>query len=601
MKRIKYKLVILIGLISTVTFYACKKNFLDRPPLGSLNPATVTNKAGVEAILVGAYHALLGENNWGSAPSNWSFGSVAGGDTYKGSVPSDQGDITNLENYSYNVANPYLDQKWRAIYHGAQRANDVIRTIALSSDISDADQKDLTGEARFLRGYWHLEAKKLWKNVPFVSETVVGDSANLISNVDASGNYVDIYPQIEADFQYAMANLPATQPQPGRANKWAAEAFLAKTYMFEHKYTQAKALFDEIIASGTTAKGDKYALGHFEANFNASTDNSPESVFAVQASVNDGSGTNGNYGDNLNFPNGGGPGGCCGFNNPSISLANSFKTGADGLPLFTTFNTGKNVSDINETSPTATPYTGTLDPRIDWTVGRPGIPYLDWGLYPKDSWIRDVSTNGYMSPKKNVYPKAQTGAVSSTETSFWGPTQMDAVNVNIIRFSDVLLMAAEAEVEVGSLHQATVYVNRVRTRAADPTGWVYLNSAYSPSSGTYAVNSTPADNYLINTYPADFASQDYARMAIRFERKLELAAEGHRFFDLQRWDGVGGFSMADELNAYIAAEKSRPGFFSFNTSATFTKGKNEIYPLPQGDIDVANAKGKVLLKQNPGY
>lgn len=596
MKHLKYQLIILIGALIIITVYACKKNFLDKQPQGALVPAPLANATGVQTILVGAYHALLGEVNWGSAPSNWTFGSIDGGDSYKGSVPSDQGDIVNLENYSYNVANPYLDQKWQAIYHGIQRANDVIRTMALATDISDADKSEITGEVRFLRGYWHLEAKKLWKNVPYVGESVTIDSATLVSNIDASGNYVDIYPDIEADFQYAMANLPETQPQPGRANKWAAASFLAKTYMFEHKYTDAKTLFDQIIASGKTAKGDKYALVHFEENFNASTDNSAESIFAVQTSVNDGSGTNGNYGDNLNFPNGGGPGGCCGFNNPSISLANSYKTGPDGLPLYTTFNTGNNVSDVN-----GTPYSGTLDPRIDWTVGRPGIPYLDWGPYPKNSWIRDVSTDGYMSPKKNIYPQSQAGAVSSTETSFWGPTQMDAINVNLMRYSDLLLMAAEAETEIGSLHQATVYVNMVRNRAADPTGWVYKNSAYSPATGTYTTQTTPADNYLIKPYPADFASQDAARQAIRFERKLELGIEGHRFFDLQRWDGVGGFSMANELNAYIAAEKTRNGFFSFNTSATFTAGKNEIYPIPQNDIDVQNASGKVLLKQNPGY
>lgn len=594
MKQLKYKLIIILLVFGIVTFFACKKNFLDRPPQGVLAPATLANLTGVQTLLVGAYHSLLGEINWGSAPSNWTFGSVVGGDSYKGSIASDQGDITNLENWAYEVNNPYLDQKWLGVYHGIQRANDVLRTLALATDIAASDQATISGEARFLRGYWHLEAKKMWKNVPYVGEGVTLDSVLLVSNISGSG-YVDIYPEIEADFMYAMNNLPATQPQPGRANKWAAACFLARTYMFEHKFTEAKALFDQIIASGTTAKGDKYALVKFEQNFNAATDNSAESVFAVQNSVNDGSGTNGNYGDNLNFPNGGGPGGCCGFNNPSISLANSYKTDANGLPMYNTFNTGNNIS-----APTS-PYVGTVDPRLDWTVGRPGIPYLDWGPYPKGDWIRDLSGNGWMNPKKNVYPKSGTGTVSSTETSFWGPTQMDAANTNLMRYSDVLLMAAEAEVEVGTLHQATVYVNMVRARAADPTGWVYKNSNYDAASGTYTVNATPADNYLIKIYPADFPDQATARLAIHFERKLELGMEGTRFFDLQRWDGVGGFSMADELNAYAAAEYSRPGFFSFNTTAKFTAGKNEIYPLPLGEIDAQNSKGPVLLKQNPGY
>lgn len=598
MKTRKYKYIYLFSAslaLLTVVIFACKKNFLDKKPLGALSQDVLANNTGVQYLLIGAYHSLLGETNWGSAPSNWVFGSVVGGDSYKGSVPSDQGDIVPLENWSYNANNPYLNQKWSAVYHGIQSANEVLRVMAKAKDISDADKKTITGEVRFLRGYWHLEAKKLWKNVPYVDESISVTNNNVnVPNVDAQGNYIDIWPKIEADFQFAMDNLPETQPQAGRANKWAAAAFLAKAYMFEHKYSQAKALYDQIIANGKTTNGQKYALVNFEANFNAATDNSAESVFAVQASVNDGSGTNGNYGDNLSFPNGSGPGGCCGFNNPSISLANSYKTGADGLPLFTSFNSGNNVSD-----PT-TPYTGTLDPRIDWTMGRPGIPYFDWGPEPRNDWIRDITTDGWFSPKKNVYAKAQQKTLASTETSFWGPTQMDANNVNLMRFSDVLLMAAEAETEVGSLSKATQYVNMVRNRAADQTGWVYLNSDYNAATGKYTTQTTPADNYLVKPYPTDFPSQDYARQAIMFERKLELAVEGHRFFDLQRWDNGSGL-MTNELNAYAAAEKSRPGFFAFNTSAVFTKGKNEYYPIPQNQIDIENSTGKINLKQNPGY
>ena len=169
MKRLNYKIIIFLCLlVGIVTFYACKKNFLDKQPLGRLVPAPLANATGVQTILVGAYHSLLGETNWGSAPSNWVFGSVVGGDSYKGSVPSDQGDITNLENWSYNVANPYLDQKWSAVYHGIQRANDVLRTMQVAKDMADSSKTEFAGEARFLRGYWHLEAKKIWKNVPFV-------------------------------------------------------------------------------------------------------------------------------------------------------------------------------------------------------------------------------------------------------------------------------------------------------------------------------------------------------------------------------------------------------------------------------------------------
>jgi tetratricopeptide (TPR) repeat protein len=386
--------------------------------------------------------------------------------------------------------------------------------------------------------------------------------------------------------------LPETQgSEIGRANKWAAASYLAKVYMYQNKYAEAKALFDQIIANGKTSKGEKYNLVNFFSNFNPAQDNSAESIFAYQASVNDGSGTNGNYGDNLNYPNGLGFG-CCGFFNPSISQANAYKTDANGLPLFDDgSNTGNSVS-----APTS-PYVGNLDPRLDLTMGRDGIPFLDWGVPSFGDWIRDPASNGYFRPRKVVYAKGQPTFVS-TETAFWGPTQMDAGNVNLIRFADVLLMAAEAEVEVGSTDKALEYVNKVRARAADPTGWVYKNSDYDPATAKYKTQTTPADTYKIGLYPAgSFADKAYARKAIRFERRLELAEEGHRFFDLRRWDGGTG-SMANTLNAYKTAELTRPSIYALNPTATFDKGKDEYYPLPQAQIDAANSTGTVVLKQN---
>ncbi|WP_207512367.1 RagB/SusD family nutrient uptake outer membrane protein [Longitalea luteola] len=597
----------LLSLLLIIT--SCSKNFLDKDPLGAFNPDQLTNKAGANGLLIGAYHMIGGMggaagNNWASGPSNWVFGSVAGGDSYKGSTPSDQGDIVQIETWAYNTNNPYFNQKWQAMYDGAQRANEVLRTLPKVTDMTDVEKNVMAGEARFLRGHFHFEVKKMWKNVPYVDETITTAARNTnVPNIDEAGNFIDIWPKIEADLQFAVDNLPETQAQAGRVNKSAAIAYLGKIYLYQHKFAQAKAQFDKIIpaayggsGNGQTTNGKPYRLVNFEDNFNAATDNSAESIFAYQASVNDGSGTNGNHGDALNFPNSAGPGGCCGFNNPTVSLANSYKTDADGLPLFDTYNNSPNVSD-----PTA-PYAGTLDPRIDWTMGRPGIPYLDWGPTPQNTWIRDQATNGYFSPKKNAYAKAQQNLLSSTETSFWGPTQITANNVNIIRFADVLLWAAECEIEVGSADKALAYVNHVRARAADANGWVYKNSDYDAGSGRYITRTTPADNYNIKPYPAGaFGNKAYALKAIRFERKLELAMEGQRFFDLARWDNGTGTVMAPELNAFAAAEKQRPTIFAINQQATFTPKKNEYYPIPQQQIDIENATGKINLKQNVGY
>jgi hypothetical protein len=179
---------------------------------------------------------------------------------------------------------------------------------------------------------------------------------------------------------------------------------------------------------------------------------------------------------------------------------------------------------------------------------------------------------------------------------------MTANNVNLIRFADVLLWAAECEIELGNPEKARAYVNFVRNRAADATGWVYKNSEYDANSGKYKTQTTPADNYLIKPYAAGaFNDKTYALKAIRFERRLELAMEGQRFFDLARWDNGTGTLMAPTLNAYATAEKTRPSIFAVNPSATFTAKKNEYYPIPQSQIDITNATGTINLKQNIGY
>lgn len=606
MKRNNFKRIIFSLVLASAIGYACKKSFLNIPPVGTLNPSIMANLQGVQGLLIGAYATLdgypgNGDGGWGGAISNWTFGSIAADDAYKGSTPDDQPDIVPLETWTANASNSYVAGKWTNSYYGVQRANDVLRILPLATDISASQKDAIAAEARFIRGVHHLELKKVFGNVPFVGENVTGDTSLPVSVTNMSGSgYVNIWPQIEADFTFAMQKLPATQPQVGRANKWAAQAFLAKVYMFQKKYAQAKPLLDDLISNGVTSDGLKYDLINYYSNFNPSQNHKgdAEAVFAVQMTVNEGSGNaqnaglgvaNGNYGDLLNFPYNAGPGACCGFFDPSQSLANAYKTDANGLPLLDeTYNNGNNVSD-----PTS-PYTGTLDPRIDLVIGRKGIPYLDWGPHPGDAWIRDPANDGHFNPKKNVYAQSQKGSQSSTE-SYWASTELTANNVNLIRFADVLLWAAEADLQLGDGATALTLVNRVRARAADPTGWVYAGGAtYDPSSGTYSPQTTPADNYKIGLYPAGaFSDPVYAMKAIMFERRLELAMEGHRFFDLVRW------GVADVvLNAYAAHEKNVVPVY---VGAQFKKGKSELFPIPQSQIDALAGTGTAYLKQNPGY
>jgi len=159
------------------------------------------------------------------------------------------------------------------------------------------------------------------------------------------------------------------------------------------------------------------------------------------------------------------------------------------------------------------------------------------------------------------------------------------INWVVMRYADVLLMAAEAEIEVGSFETARGYVNQVRARAKDPISWC----REVPGD----LSSPKADaNYKIDTYNSPWVDKDAARTAVRFERRLELAQEGHRFFDLVRW-GIA----AETLNAYVAKEKLKR---VYKAGASFTKGKHEYFPIPSAIIDLATKYGS-HLDQNPGY
>jgi hypothetical protein len=552
----KKKVLVFSALVCMGMLTSCGEDFLSTTPLGVANESLLSNKNGVNAVLIGAYSLLDGV---GSGPSNtssvsnWIYGSITSDDAYKGSDVGDQAQITTIERYIPQADIGAYNDKWIAVYDGVSRSNDAIRLIAKATDMTEAEKNQAMGEARFLRGWYHFEAKKLWNMVPYVDENVT-DYINLPNDKDIWGN-------IEADFQYAVENLSVTKAQVGRASKWTAKAILAKVHMYQQDFTAAKPLLVDI-----TENGPFTLTNSFHDNFRIATENNTETVFEVQMSVGDGgAGQNGSWGDSYNFPYGSAPGGCCGFFQPSQNLVNAFKTDADGLPLLDTFNEVDVKNDEGlATADAFTPYDGTVDPRLDWTVGRRGLPFLDWGIHPGKNWIRDQSFGGpYTFKKFFAYSTDNAGAESP---------RSNANNYRALRFSDVLLMRAEVAVEENDLATALSIVNRIRTRAGNV---VVMNAG------------KPAANYLVKPYAA-FASQDYARKAVRFERRVELAMEGHRFFDLVRW-GVA----AETLNAYLAKESKKRTYYS---GAVFTKGKSEYFPIPQAQIDIM---GSTILKQNP--
>lgn len=592
MKRANYKIFLPVGIAVIALVFSCSKSFLVKPPVGSYTPDVVASKAGVAGLLIGAYSLLEGHGgagpnvpgggDWVTAGSNWVWGSVCSDDSHKGSDPGDQPDIVGLMTWSESATNNYNEGKWEVCYDGVQRSNEVLRVMRIATDIDPVDTVQFAAQARFLRAHYTMEAKKVFGNIPYVDESVTYTDGNwrVPNSADVATNNTEVWPKIEADLQYAIDNLPE-KTDAGRVNKWAAQAYLAKAYMFQQKFAAALPLLTQLMTSGATPAGTKYKLlDKYSDNFNADFKNSSESVFAAQNSVNDGSGAaNSNPGDVLNFDYQG-PIGCCGFNQPSYSLVNAYKTDpTTGYALPDTYNNSnlKNDENIKSSDPYTPDTTTPLDPRLDWVAGRRGIPYLDWGINPGFIWIRNQASAGPYLPVKNVPYKSQIGV--QTDKSSWTPGYT-AININLVRFADVILWAAECEVEVGSLDNAQTDVNLVRNRAANPAGFVPLSPA----------------NYFIKPYAAGFFAglgQAGARKYVQFERRLELAMEGQRFFDLVRYG-----TAAAELNAYVAKEVGYG--YQLMQGAVFTANSN-YFAIPQQEIDASTEAGAPTLKQNPGY
>jgi len=563
-----------------VAVFSCKKSFLDRPPQGAFSEASLSNEKGINTTIIAAYALLDGwsDNGWNNAAgnpwpvagSNWIWGSITTDDAYPGSQPNDQPGVERMNRYEFLPDDPYIRAKFQQCYAGIGKANVALRLINTATDLSDASKKQLAAEAKFLRAHYLFDAYKMWINVPFIDENTTEYRQK---------NDVDVFPKIEEDFKEAIASLPlAASLNSGRATKGAAEAYLARAYMFVGKYAEAKPLLQSVIASA------KYALvDNFHDNFDASKQNNTEMIFSYKASVNDGAGesSNGNWGDRLSFPHGNAPvTQCCGFHQPSQNLVNAFRTDANGLPLFTTFN--NTLADFAADN---------FDPRLDWTVGRTGTPYLDWGPH-KDDWVRDGSYCGYFAPKKNVFHEGQKNTLSTA--SGWSAAP-NAIDIPFIRYADVLLMAAECEIETnGSLEQARTYINQVRTRAGkyvQGAGTSEATISEVLAGGVGTVNNT---KYRIAGYTSAFANQADARRALRWERRLELAMEGYRFFDLRRWNDL------QTLVDYLAVEKNRRVQLYGSTQQP-TQTKLKYYPLPSVEIDISKINGEAQLKQNSGY
>ncbi len=571
--------------VTILLMYSCDDSFLEVPVTGQLDQNVLSGRLGIESSLIAAYAQVNGRGNRMASPSNWVWGSIRGGDANKGTDPGDFSDINPIQRFEALPTQGVINDRYTGAYEGVARCNAVLKLLLNPGpDVTETFKTSVEAQAKFLRAHYYFELKRHFNNTPYVDENI-----DVGTGIEAVKNDVDLWPKIEADMQFAYQNLPETQAQVGRVNKWAAAAYLAKIYMYQNKYTEAKALFDLMInPDGTgkvvTSNNKTWGLVPYYADiFKASNDNHEESIWAYQAAANTGSVNNANPEFDLNWPyNTGpnGPGNCCGFFQPSFELANSFRTDANGLPLLDgSYNVGANqlVTDMGlESDDPFTEDTGPLDPRIDHSIGRRGIPYLDWQDFPGKAWIRNQPNGGPYSPKKYVYYRTDQGSLQ--DNSSWTPGYT-AINYTIIRYADILLMAAEAEIEVGDPNRAKVYVNAVRNRA---------KNSFLMEGGN------PAANYVIEPYPASdtWAKDDATRNKVRFERKLELSGEGHRFYDLHRW-GI----LKSAIDAYLAYEAPKLPSGAL-VGAAFTNNQDEYLPIPQAQIDLI---GPDILRQNPGY
>lgn len=566
--------ILLIVPLMIVVGSGCAESFLDYRPKGTIDGSQLNTPQRVNKMVTAAY-AALGNDHW-TVPyeSMWAYGSVRSDDAYKGGGGlTDQGGFYKYEVFTYiTPSQPKTDNLWYRLYVGVQRANDALKRLEKMTDEEMSNRKERIGEVRFIRGHFYFLLKILFKHIPWITEDMTPKEIKNTSNVEFTSQ--ELWDKIAADFKYAAEHLPVTQSQIGRISKYEAIAYLAKTRLYQ-AYVQNERnqvvdinkdllqrvvdLTNKVINSGKYTLFNKYAK-----NFLWKYENGKEIIFSIQRSINDGT-PQGRVGMGvaLNYPMGGGYG-CCGFHQPSQNLVNAFKTNSEGVPMFTTFN----ETDMKDSN--------TVDPRLDHTVaisGQPWKPFATTNVIYHEDWARVPGVYGVYSSMKEAVPS---DCSCLTEV---GPFVASSKNTIIIRYADVLLWKAEALIELGRQNEALPIINRIRMRAKH-------SKVKYDDSGKFV------SNYNIEKYKPGVNiqwTQENARKALRWERRLEFAMEGYRFFDLVRW-GIA----AKTMNEYFEEEQTKRAYLQ---DAHFTKGRDEYLPIPQKQIEFS----KGLYEQNPGW
>lgn len=574
MKKILYIAALAMSIIST----SCNDFLDEQKPQGTLDDEQVLNPAYVDNLVISAYAGWISIEDINSSFSMWNY-DVRSDDAYKGGNGTEDGDVFHALEISQGImtTNWNISDMWNRLYQVISRANTAMAVLE-DMDKSSYPQRDQRiAEMRFLRAHGHFLLKRLYKNIPFaIDEKMSPEEYNNLENTLYSNDQG--WQLIIDDFKFAFDNLPAIQEEVGRPNRAAAAAYLAKTYLYK-AYRQDNPKSNQVTSidhddlMNVVKYTDPAIMGasacalepDFHNNFRPEPiyENGPESVWAMQYSFNDGTNHgNCNWSYGLIVPNiPGVTDGGCDFYKPSQNLVNAFRTDENGHPLFDSFN----AKDYDMASDYA-------DPRLFLTIGMPGTPYMfnkDFIMDKTATWSRSNGLYGYyVTLKQNVDPESE----FLVKGGWWG----SPMNRIVLRYADILLMRAEALVQLNQgISEAISIVNSLRNRAAQSIGMI---SDYEQLYGV---------RIKIHPYNGSY-NQEQALKIVKFERRLEMAMESERFFDLVRW------GEADQvLNKYYADEADNCAIYS---TANFTPNKNEYLPIPFSQLSASNGH----YKQNIG-
>lgn len=582
------KLKNILASLCVVMTTGCSDNFLENPPQGSLSDGVMNSPEAIELLVNAAYASLYGMTNEQGDPcmrptTNWSYGEVRADNAYKGGGgEGDVWDVHAMETFQMQSNNGNLDGKWFNLYSLISRCNSALRVLKAADPNEYKDRDMRIAEVKVIRAHHYFELVRLFNKVPYIDEDLkVSEYVDVPNDQFTRKEHLA---RIAGDLLDAAEDLPEKQGEVGRINRNIALAYAAKVKLYEayeqdeqtHAVTGVnKQLLREVVDLIDQVKGYDL-LKDFQQLDMIAYENGPESVFSVQYSMNDGSSDGGriNWSNLLNSPGGNSPYHGDGFFLPSQDLINAYQTDENGLPVFDYQSRPDYgvVEFIDETHQNLSNTEPTVDPRLDFVVGRPTITYKTYRETPCQSWVRDRGVYGHNCAKRFWVSPESPDMIKGWP---WGASEL---NWQIIRYADLLLYKAEALIELGEdLETARQLINRVRQRAMDSE---YVKDFNNPEKD--------AANYKIGLYPAEGWTQDYARQALRTEMRLEKALEGERFFDLVRW-GIA----QDVMTRYFEAEKDQRVYYQV---AKFDAGE-EYFPIPVAQYNFSLGR----YTQNYGY